>query len=389
VIVRVLHFFKTYWPDSFGGIERAIHAIAIGTSKLGFEPVVLSLSRKPRENSIYFDGHWAYKARLDLEIASTGLSLEAFKHFRELAATADLIHYHFPWPFMDLVHFATRVRKPTVVSYQSDIVKQSKLLQVYRPLMHLFLNSVDRIVVASPNYLETSEHLRRYHAKTTVIPNGLDENAYPKPSEMRLREWRTRFPDPFFLFTGVLRYYKGLHILIEAARLSGYPVVIVGSGPMEHELRAQVDANRLPNVHFVGSLPDEEKVALLTLCRAFVFPSHLRSEAFGLSLVEAAMFSRPMISCEIGTGTSFINRAGETGIVVPPDNPQALASAMEVLIREEVVAQRYGNSARERFLAELTAEKMAVRYAKVYTELTRTTAQADSDCGEFVRRGWT
>jgi len=79
--MRVLHFFKTYWPDTFGGMERAIHAIACGTSKLGVEPTVLSLSRKPEENSVFFDGHWAYKAKLDLEVASTGFSLGAFKRF--------------------------------------------------------------------------------------------------------------------------------------------------------------------------------------------------------------------------------------------------------------------------------------------------------------------
>lgn len=367
--MRVLHFFKTYWPDTFGGMERAIHAIACGTSKLGVEPTVLSLSRKPEENSVFFDGHWAYKALLDLEIASTGFSLGAFKRFGELAAQADVIHYHFPWPFMDLVHFGMRVRKPTVVTYQSDIVKQSTLLQVYRPLMHLFLNSVDRIVVASPNYLETSAVLRRRRAKTVVIPNGLDAKDYPAPTEARLQQWRARFTGRFFLFTGVLRYYKGLHVLIEAARLSGYPVVIVGSGPMEQALRAQADASRLSNVHFVGALEEEDKIALLTLCSGVVFPSHLRSEAFGLSLVEAAMFGKPMISCEIGTGTSFINLDKVTGLVVPPADAPALAAAMARMWNDTDMAQRFGQNAVERYESLFTSEKMAISYAKIYQDL--------------------
>ena len=365
--MRVLHFFKTYWPDTFGGMERAIHAIACGTSKLGVEPTVLSLSRKPEENSVFFDGHWAYKARLDLEIASTGFSLGAFKRFGELAAQADVIHYHFPWPFMDLVHFGMRVRKPTVVTYQSDIVKQSTLLQIYRPLMHLFLNSVDRIVVASPNYLETSTVLRGQRAKTIVIPNGLDVKTYPVPSEARLQQWRARFPGKFFLFTGVLRYYKGLHVLIEAARLSGYPVVIVGSGPMEQALHEQAD--RLSNVHFVGALEEEDKTALLTLCSGVVFPSHLRSEAFGLSLVEAAMFRKPMISCEIGTGTSFINLDKVTGLVVPPANAQAFAAAMARIWTETDMAQRFGQNAAERYESLFTSEKMATSYMNLYRDL--------------------
>lgn len=367
--MRVLHFFKTYWPDTFGGMERAIHAIACGTSKLGIESTVLSLSRKPEENTVFFDGHWAYKARLDLEIASTGFSLDAFKRFGELAAKADVIHYHFPWPFMDLVHFGTRVRKPTVVTYQSDIVKQSVLLQIYRPLMHRFLTSVDRIVVASPNYLETSKVLQRQRAKTVVIPNGLEASAYPEPSEARLQAWRGRFPGRFFLFTGVLRYYKGLHVLIEAARLSGYPVVVVGSGPMEQEWRAQ--ASRVSNVHFVGALEEEDKIALLKLCRAVVFPSHLRSEAFGLSLVEAAMFGKPMISCEIGTGTSFVNLDKVTGLVVPPADAPALAAAMAQIWVDSDMAGRFGKNAVERYESLFTAEQMALAYAKLYRDLVR------------------
>jgi hypothetical protein len=65
-----------------------------------------------------------------------------------MAAEADLIH--FPWPMMDLVHFATHHGRPSVVSYHSDIIKQRTLLKLYSPLMRQFLKSVDRVLVASP-----------------------------------------------------------------------------------------------------------------------------------------------------------------------------------------------------------------------------------------------
>ena len=68
-----------------------------------------------------------------------------------------------------------------------------------------------------------------------------------------------------------------------------------------------------------GEIDDRDKVALYTLAYAFVFPSNLRSEAFGMSLAEASLFGKPMITCEIGTGTSFVNQDGVTGWTVPPD----------------------------------------------------------------------
>lgn len=367
--MRVLHIFKTYYPDSFGGVERTIHAIANGALAHGIQSDVLSLSRDPVANTVEFDGHMAYKAKLDFEFASTGFSRDAFLKFKDLSAQADIVHYHFPWPFMDLLHLTHPPGKPTVVTYHSDIVKQKLLLQLYKPLMHRFLSSVTRIVATSPNYLESSEVLQRYRDKTEIIPIGLDEADYPRASEELKDSWIARFPKPFFLFVGVLRYYKGLHTLIEAAKHVDADILIAGEGPMESELRAQAARVDLAKVHFLGAVSDVDKAALLELCTAFVFPSHLRSEAYGLSLVEAAMFGKPMISCEIGTGTSFVNQNGQTGIVVPPENANALAEAMNMIMGNTDAEQRYGSNSRARFHSKLTSQVMAKQYDALYRAL--------------------
>jgi len=366
--MRVLHFFKTYWPDTFGGVERTIHAIAKGTAKYGVKSDILSLSKTPLENSVEFDGHMAHKAKLDFEFASTGFSREAFGRFRDLSQKADIVHYHFPWPVMDIVHLTVPPGKPAVVTYHSDIVKQKVLLQFYKPLMFRFLKNVDRIVATSPNYLLSSEVLKRFKSKTTVIPLGLDETDYPKADEATLARWRGRLPDRFLLFVGVLRYYKGVHILLEAAKHNGLDIVIVGSGPMEAELK-QAAGQNLHNIHFLGSLSDNDKIAVLELCAGFVFPSHLRSEAFGLSLVEAAMFGKPMISCEIGTGTSYVNRDKETGFVVPPNDVDALSKAMKSIWDDGKGAAVLGAAARDRYLECFTAENMCSEYYRLYREL--------------------
>ncbi|MBW9118299.1 glycosyltransferase family 4 protein [Rhizobium cauense] len=369
--MRVLHFFKTYWPDTFGGVERTIHAIAKGAAKYGVKSDVLSLSRAPEQNSREFDGHMAHKVKLDFEFASTGFSREVFGRFRDLSEEADIVHYHFPWPVMDVVHLASSSKKPTIVTYHSDIVKQRFLLPFYRPIMYRFLSSVDRIVATSPNYLATSEILQRYLAKTTVIPLGLDEQDYPRASNDMKRRWQARFPRPFFLFVGVLRYYKGVHILLEAARKTELDILVVGEGPMEAPLRAYAKDHNLRNVHFLGALPDSDKASLLELSAGFVFPSHLRSEAYGLSLVEAAMFGKPMISCEIGTGTSYINLDGITGLVVPPLDSEALAEAMKKIAASPSASMRYGDNARRRYLEKLGAEKMVDLYCEQYERLVK------------------
>lgn len=204
-----------------------------------------------------------------------------------------------------------------------------------------------------------------------VIPLGLDEADYPKADELTLARWRGRLPDRFLLFVGVLRYYKGVHILLQAAKRNGLDIVIVGSGPMEAELK-QAAGENLHNIHFLGSLSDNDKIALLELCAVFVFPSHLRSEAFGLSLVEAAMFGKPMISCEIGTGTSFVNLDRVTGFVVPPNDVDALSNAMRSIWDNEQKTAVLGAAARDRYLTCFTAEKMCSEYYRLYCELSGT-----------------
>jgi glycosyltransferase involved in cell wall biosynthesis len=367
--MKILHFYRTYYPDSFGGVEQVIRQMVVGASRLGVEGEVLTLTRDQNNLELEIEGHKVHRAPLNFEIASTGFSWSALTRFKELTKNTDIIHYHFPWPFMDMAHFFARVKKPTVVTYHSDIVRQKYLLKLYQPLKYCFLNDVDRIVATSPNYLATSPILERYKGKTEIITYGLDKSIYPVPSEKLLNTWRVRVGEKFFLFVGMLRYYKGLHILLEAAAGTTIPIVIVGDGPEMAELRQQALTLGLTHVHFLGALPEPDKVALLTLSYALAFPSHLRSEAFGISLLEGAMFGKPMISSEIGTGTTYVNVAGETGLVVPPNDPLAFRHAMHYLLEHPAEAAQMGMKAQERYIELFTAEKMSKSYVRLYHQL--------------------
>jgi len=367
--MRVLHFYKTYYPESMGGVEQAIRQMCVGTGKLGVTNEVLTLTRAKDNFDYEFEGHRVRRVPLDFEISSTGFSFGAFRALARLAEEADVVHYHFPWPFMDLAHFVARIKKPSLVTYHSDIVRQKQLLRVYQPLKHRFLQSVDAIIATSPNYLASSAVLDRYRDKTRFITYGLDKSIYPEPGQERMDYWRGQMGERFFLFVGVLRYYKGLHILLDAVANTDYPVVIVGAGPIETELKAHAARLGLKHVHFVGALDDVDKVALTKLCYAVAFPSHLRSEAFGISLLEGAMYGKPMISSEIGTGTTYINIDGDTGLVVPPSDPQAFGEAMRTLWDNPALAEAMGKRAEARYWELFTSEQMARSYTALYHEL--------------------
>jgi rhamnosyl/mannosyltransferase len=205
--------------------------------------------------------------------------------------------------------------------------------------------------------------------KPTVIPLGIEDAARGTAHPARTAYWRDRFGKGFVLFVGVLRYYKGLHVLLEAATAIEARIVIVGSGPCEQDLKRQARAARLRQVSFVGAVDDLDKHALYRLSGVFVFPSHIRSEAFGLALLEAAMYGKPSVSCELGTGSSFVNRHGETGLVVPPANPHELRAAVNRLLANRQEREAFGRNARKRYLEHFTADAMVARYAQEYREI--------------------
>jgi rhamnosyl/mannosyltransferase len=203
-----------------------------------------------------------------------------------------------------------------------------------------------------------------------VIPLGIVEESYPtQGDETILSRLGLEKDEPYFLFIGVLRYYKGLHTLIRAAKEIKARIVIAGSGPEGDNLRALVEQTGARNVMFAGQISDTEKVALLKNCRALVLPSHLRSEAYGMVLVEASIFGKPLVSCEIGTGTSFVNAHEESGLVVPPEDGAALTNALNTLLRENSTAEALGRGARLRYERLFSGPALGRAYADLFREV--------------------
>lgn len=367
--MRVLHVYRTYFPQTQGGLEEVIRQICLNTVRHGIDSRVLCVSASITPRVVRRGEAKVYRTKLHAEVASCSFSLEALPIFRRLLKWADIVHYHFPWPFADMLHFAARVRHPTVLTYHSDIVRQRALAWMYAPLMRRFLQSMDRIVCTSPNYFATSNVLPAFRERVDVVPIGIARDSYPAPRPRDVDAARRRYGEGFFLFVGVLRYYKCLHILLDAIQGAPYRVVIVGAGPTEAELRRQALRLGLANVIFAGYLPDCAKVALIALSRAVVFPSYMRAEAFGVTLLEGAMHGKPLISAEAGSGTSHVNIDGETGFVVQPRSRGALRAAMDRLHAEPELAQALGAGARRRFENLFSGELMGDRYAGIYAQI--------------------
>jgi rhamnosyl/mannosyltransferase len=371
--LSVLHAYRTYFPDPPGGLQEAIRQIALATGAQGIANTIFTLSPQPEPNILLRPEARVVRSRSWIAPASCDIGgVASFKTFAHLAREVDVLHYLFPWPFADVLHAVTRPDKPAALTYISDVVRQRWLGAAYAPLMWRTLRQMRVIVANSPAYARTSPILSHpdIRGKVRVIPLGIEESSYPKDGDEAIfKRIGVAASEPYFLFIGVLRYYKGIHFLVRAAKTLGAKVVIVGSGPEGASLQALAAETGAANVVFAGQVTDAEKVALLKRCRALVLPSHLRSEAYGMVLVEAAMFGRPLISCEIGTGTSYVNAHEETGFVVEPESPEALALAMNAFLSDEALSAGMGAAARKRYEKLFSGSALGQAYAGLFREI--------------------
>lgn len=371
--IRVLNVYKTYFPDPPGGLQEAIRQICLSTKKYNIDNTIFTLSKKPSPKLIKFNEADVIREKSYIAPASCDIGgLSAVQSIKKAASNAELVHYFHPWPFADILNKGIDSKKPCVLTYISDVVRQRFLGKLYSPIMWSHLDSANVIIANCPAYVDSSPILSnsRIRHKVKVIPLGIDEMSYPQSSDDEIfSKLKLDKNSPYFLFLGVLRYYKGLDFLIRAVRNIEVPVVIAGSGPEEKKLKQMTLDLGLNNIIFAGQVSDKEKVSLIKNTYSLILPSHLRSEAYGMVLVEASMFSKPMISCEIGTGTSFINQHNETGLVIPPRNSQALTEAMQWFLNNPDLQNEMGRKARQRYEQNFSSKALGLAYAEVYKSL--------------------
>jgi rhamnosyl/mannosyltransferase len=273
------------------------------------------------------------------------------------------VHLHFPYPPGEVSALLATPRTPTVITYHSDIVRQQTLLRAYGPLLRVVLRHAARILPTSPQYLARSPWLAPVRHKCRVIPLGIDLD--PFTGVGRRGDGRT------ILFVGRFRYYKGLRYLLDALRLlPDARLVLVGAGPLEQELRAYAAQPDLAGrVSFAGSVADALLPAYYAAADLFVLPACAPSEAFGLVLAEAEAAGLPCVSTELGTGTSYVNLEGVTGLIVPPADPAALAAACRRLLDDSALRGRLGAAGRARARAHFDIRRVADEVAEVYRQV--------------------
>lgn len=380
---RIVHVYKDVFPPIVGGIERHIDSIRQALPDLQHDVVVCGRqlwTRVKRAADNGGIGDEVYVGELG-RFLSTPLA-PTFPLWLSRYARGAIVHTHMPQPVGELSTLLARGVSPVVATYHADIFRQRSLLFAYRPLILRMLRAADAVIVASERLRDGSPLVRAARVEPHVIPYGIDTDRWRhvQAAPERVATLRRRFGEKFVLGVGRLVPYKGFNYLIEAAKLLDAPVVIVGDGMSRAALEAQAAALGVEDrVHLVGRVDDAWLRDYFAAATVFALPSWNRAEAFGLVLLEAQAAGLPVVATEIGTGTTEAFEPGETGFSVPPCDPEALADALNQLLRDDELAQMMGAAGEHRVLERNSYETLAQAMRPIYERLWERVSQEEPE----------
>ncbi len=368
--MRILELGKFYHPYK-GGIETLLRSWCEGFARLGAQVDCVVAAEHGRTVHESIAGVRIHRLASLGTLLSTSACPSYF--FAARRYPADLWHAHFPNPLADVATLLGSRRPPLVISYHSDVIRQRSIMTAYQWVLRRVLRRATRIVVATPQHIEFSPWLSRCKEKCEVIPFGinlarLDLDAARRARVAELR--KTSNGRPIVLNIGRLVSYKGQQHLLMAARDLEAEVWLVGRGPLEAALRSQAaELGISDRVRFHGEASDEQLGDLLHACDIFALPSVTRAEAFGIVQVEAMACGKPVVSCNLESGVPFVNQHEVTGLVVPPADSGALASALRRLAGDPALRARLGEAGGQRAQSEFEESVMVRRYWNLFERL--------------------
>lgn len=359
--IKVLQVNKLYAPVT-GGIERVVQQLAEGLRDRT-DTKVLVCQKKGKGKTERLKGVEVHRSSSLGTFFSMPVSLSFLRDFRRLSRDRDIVQLHLPFPLGDLACRLSGYRGTVVLWWHCDIVRQKKLMLVYKPLMKWMLRRADVIIVATQGHIDHSPYLRPYAKKCVVIPFGV-------PRVDKIPPFREQLPVRF-LFVGRLVSYKGCEVLLRAfQQVEEAELTLVGDGVLKDELEALARELRLTGrVRFLHGVSDAQVKRQLQRCDVLVLPSVNRAEAFGLVQIEAMSWGKPVINTRLPSGVPYVSLDQVTGRTVEPDDPDALAQAMREMVEHPERRRRWGENARKRVEENYLEDWMLEQVFRVYESM--------------------
>jgi glycosyltransferase involved in cell wall biosynthesis len=366
---RTVHYFTD--GGQFGGAEHALLTLLGSIDREAWDPTLLyhddATGRQLAERAAEIRVPVQPVARLPLGLAGVR---QAPSLARELRGAAPAVfHAHLSWPLAAKYALAAAAlaRVPAIVA-TVHLIPEFTLDRSNRLQLQLLSRFVGRYVAVSSDIAtRLSEELGWPAAKIDVVHNGVDIDDFALPPGPDVRsELAGSREGPVFLTVARLDQQKGHDVLLRAAtRVADGRFVLAGEGPERPLLEALAAELRLGDrVLFLGRRSDVPD--LLAAADAFVLPS--RFEGSPLAVLEAMAAGKPVVCSAIG-GTDELVVHGETGLLVPVGDADALSAALRELAADSSLRARLGAAGRERAKQHFSLADSTSRVERIYEEL--------------------
>lgn len=365
------------YPPYRGGMGRVAFEYTQRLRERGYNVHVFTSLEKEVTN----DPEYVHRIPSILHIGNAGVMPSLYKRLSGF----DLIHLHYPFfggaePV--IVRKAIRHDQGLVMTYHMDAVAGGWKGMVFEAHKHVMFpwiaNRADRILVSSKDYYESSAlaQLDRVRDRVEIHPFGVDQKRFfPKKESDILLSHNIPLNIPHLLFVGGLdsaHHFKGVNVLIETlSHMKSIPwhLMVVGDGNLRASYEAQAqEAGLGDRITFVGNASDEDLPLWYQAADVHVFPSTRRAEAFGLVALEAAASGIPTIASRL-PGVQSVVLDGVTGLLVPPEDVNALKEALETLLVHADLRERFGHAARMRVESEFAWEPLISKLEQTYTSV--------------------
>ena len=368
MLPKILQLGKFYPPD-IGGIENVMQDICIGINARGLVCDVLCSNSSYAFSYEIVGSARIYRTKSFGKFASTSITPQMISMLKKLIQAYDIIHLHLSDPMANLALFSNNIQdKIVILHWHSDIIKQKHLLKLYAPLQNWLLQKAHSIIATSPKYIAESLFLQPYRDKCVSIPIGIDDMCPSLESTLAHTPTYKKECKKIIFSLGRLAQNKGFTYLVQSVQYlpDEYEIHIGGDGALHSKLEAFINEHKLSHkVKLLGCITRDKLAKHYQQCHIFVLPSI--QESYGVVLLEAMSFGKPIISTKLSpSGSDYVNAHNVSGLVVPPQNPVAIAQAISEIERDY---ERFSRDARARFLQLFTSEKMLDSLYELYHSL--------------------
>jgi len=374
--LKVALLTREYPPEVYGG--AGVHVEYLARALSGLVDLTVHCHGAPRATAVAHQP-WAALKDTVLRVFSADLAMA------DSVSGADLVHSH-TWyanlagylasQLYGIPHVATVHSLEPLRPWKAEQLGGGYALSSWAE--RVSLTSADAVVAVSDGM--RSDLLSVYpeilSERVHVIRNGIDTAEYaPDPDTWTLAKHGIDPTRSYVIFVGRITRQKGVPVLLRAAASldPSAQLVLCAGAPDTRELEAEVSAlvselraERSGVIWIREMLPKPEIIQLLTNALLFVCPSVY--EPLGIVNLEAMACETAVVASRVG-GIPEVVAGGETGLLVPPDDPASLADAMNMLVRDPERAAEMGWAGRERAVAEFSWESVAAQTAALYGEL--------------------